>query len=210
MFTVVADRSHVVINSQTFSDLQPGQSSTVTVGEGTFTIGPTAITGHGQTIKKPEPLPTDDPKDQAPASGTFVAGGEALTAIGSSIAVIHSTTYTYGPGRTPESVVVDDDTVQLGPSGIILDGMTIGGLLAANGVTKYAIVGGATITEIQPSLIVIEGDTITVSADMELTTTVVNDQTLVIGPNGLTHSSLTIPMAEAATSLHGEAIVHGA
>ncbi|KAH8172791.1 hypothetical protein LIA77_07046 [Sarocladium implicatum] len=199
-FTVVADRSQVVINSHTFSDLQPGQSNTVTVGEGTFTIGPTAITGHGQTIKKPAPVPTDGSMTQAQASGTFVAGGQVLTAVGSSVVVIHSTTYTYGPGRTPETVVVDGDTIHLGPSGIILDGMTLGGVLAANGVTKYAIVGGATITEIQPSLIVIDGDTITVSSDMELTTTVVNDQTLVIGPDGLTHSSLTIPMAEAAVT----------
>jgi hypothetical protein len=190
----------VIINSQTFSDLKPDQSSTVTVGPGTFTIGPSAVIGHGQTIRKPAPEPTGAALTQAPLKEVNVVGGQALTAIGQTIMVLHSTTYTYGPGISGQTVVVDDDTILLGPAGITVDGKTLGGPTVPTDLTKYAIVGGATITEIQPSLIVIEGETITIAPDMKRTTTVVNGQTLTIGPDGVTHSSLTIPMADAAVT----------
>jgi hypothetical protein len=199
-FTIVAGRSQVIINSHTFSDLKDDQSTTVMVDQGTFTIGPSAVVGHGQTIQKPAPEPTNAAVTQAPIQEVIVAGGQALTAIGQSVMVLHSTTYTYGPGKPEETVVVDDDTVRLGPSGIAVNGMTFGGPAMAAGVTKFEIVGGATITEIKPSLVIIEGETFTISPDMDRTTTVVNGQTLTIGPDGVTHSSLTIPMAEAAVT----------
>lgn len=198
MFTVTAARSQVVINGQTFSSLEPDQSSTVTVDQGTFTIGPSAVIGHGQTIRKPPPQQTGAASTQAPLQDVNVIGGQALTAIGQTIMAIHSTTYTYGPGINGETVVVDDDTIRVGPSGISVNGMTLGGPAVATGVTKYAIVGGATITEIQPSLVIVEGQTITIGPDMARTTTVVNGQTITIGPDGVTYSSMTIPMADAA------------
>lgn len=199
-FTIVAGRSQVIINSQTFSDVRDGQSTTVMVDQGTFTIGPSAVVGHGQTIQKPAPEPKNAAVTQPPVQEIIVAGGQALTAVGQSVMILHSTTYTYGPGEPEETVVVDDDTVRIGPSGIAVNGMTFGGPAMAAGVTKFEIIGGATITEIKPSLVIIEDETFTISPDMDRTTTVVNGQTLTIGPDGVTHSSLTIPMAEAAVT----------
>lgn len=200
MFTVTAGRSQVIINSQTFSGLQPDQSSTVVVGPGTFTIGPSAIIGHGQTIRKPAPEPTGAALSRGPLREINVIGGQVLTAIGRTIMVLHSTTYTYGPGISERTVVVDADTVHLRAMGISVHDLTLGGPAVATDLTKYAIVGGATITEIQPSLVVIDGKTITIAPDMARTTTVVNGQTITIGPDGVTHSSVTIPMAGAAVT----------
>jgi hypothetical protein len=161
--------------------------STEIVKGQTVVIGPTGIDfrGSGQTIsfKAVSPEQTE----------IVVAGGELITAIGKSVVVVMSTTFTYGPNIGELTKVVDDDTIVIGPSGVVVHGKTIGGAGAGNTDTKYEIVGGATITQIGPSKVVIAGTTYTVGPGTGTTTTKVGGEIITIGPDGVSVSTLTLP-----------------
>ncbi|CAM1511229.1 Fc.00g087420.m01.CDS01 [Cosmosporella sp. VM-42] len=252
-FSVTARGGEVTINDQTFTDLKPGQTTTITVGEGTFTIFPTAIEGEGATVKKPEPVGTavsvispssstlgglsvvvsgseaiiDGTSFNIPPAGTttkvkeepvsigpgkitvdsetltfqasggartdvIVTGGEMVTAVGKSVYIFHTTTLTYGPGIPEATEVVDDDTITIGPSGVVVHGTTLGGTSANATATSYEIVGGATITKLSPSFVIIDGTTFTVGPDATSTTKEIGGETITIGPNGIVVSSVTM------------------
>jgi hypothetical protein len=126
-------------------------------------------------------------------TGVVVAGGEFFTAIGQSIVVIRSTTITYGPGQPERTETIDDDTIIIGPSGVIAHGTTLGGPGAPLSATKLVMAGGATLTQIGPSRVVIGGATFTVGPGSGTTTTKIGGETITIRPEGVTISTLTLP-----------------
>ncbi|KAL2267787.1 hypothetical protein VTJ83DRAFT_5064 [Remersonia thermophila] len=212
---VVVSSSSVIIGSSTFS-LPPAnqptaQPTTVVVSSRTFTIGPSTIAGGSQTLSLPTyPKPTE----------VVTAGGSLVTAIGSSILVVRSTTYTYGvPGASVITVTVDDKgnadgsddvVLTLGPGGVTARGgqvLTIGGTNAAGPTdTQYALVGGATITKVGPSVVVVAGSTYTLggtAAGGLATTTVVDvDGTQVtIGPSAVQIGTMTVATPFGTTTV---------
>ncbi|KAJ9158051.1 hypothetical protein NKR19_g3666 [Coniochaeta hoffmannii] len=174
-------------------------SSIAIIGGTSFTLGPTATT----TIINNQPV-TIGPSGVVVASTTIpvvfmptptqvaVEGGELITAIGPSVVVIHGTTITYGPDKPASTTVVDDDTITIGPSGVVVHGTTIGGPTARSSDSQYEIVGGATITQIGPSVVVINNATYTVGPGAGTTTTVVGGETITIGPSGVAVGTHTI------------------
>ncbi|KAM4064640.1 hypothetical protein HRG_004995 [Hirsutella rhossiliensis] len=132
----------------------------------------------------------------------LVKGGELLTAIGRSVVVIHSTTFTYGPAVAETTQVVNGDTITIGPSGVFVHGIFIGGPSANATETRFEVVGGATITRIAPSLAVINSATFTIGPGTHWTTTVIAGETLTIGPTGVVMSTVTLkyPFGLAVTS----------
>ena len=102
--------------------------SRAVIGGYTYTIGSTPSTEivQGRTvIISPTGISFEDSDEgvsyeAAPPeqTGIIVAGGEMLTLIGSSVLVIHETTITYGPGISPQTQTVDDDTVVAGAKGV--------------------------------------------------------------------------------------------
>lgn len=121
-----------------------------------------------------------------------VAGADMLTAIGSSILVVHSTTITYGPdGVESSTLTVDDDTITIAPEGILIHGSTLGGPSAANTDTKYEVVGGVTVTKVGSTLIAIDDKTYTIGDDTEVTTTSFGGEEITIGPDGAVVGSMT-------------------
>ncbi|KAH7160289.1 hypothetical protein B0J13DRAFT_432988, partial [Dactylonectria estremocensis] len=252
-FTITARAEQVIINDQTFSNLEPEQTTIVTVSGGTFTILPTAVVGEGATVEKPQPIATaitvltattgslgglpvtisgseaaiDGTKVDIPPLGTTITvhgeavsvgpgkvvvdgetmtfravggyqtdvvvnGGEMITAVGQSIFVFHSTTLTYGPGIPETSEVVDDDTITIGPSGIVMDSTTIGGTLADANATTYEIIGGATITKVSPSFVIIDGTAFTAGPKASKVVKVIGGETITIGSDGVIISSMTL------------------
>jgi hypothetical protein len=167
-------------------------SSIAVIGGTSFTLGPTPTT----TVVNGQPV-TLGPSGVVVASTTIpvvsipsptqivVEGGDLITAIGPSVVVIHGTTLTYGPGKPASTTVVDDDTITIGPSGVIVHGTTLGGPNARSSETEYGIVGGATITQIGASVIVVNNSTYTVGPGTGTTTTVVGGETVTIGPSGI-------------------------
>jgi hypothetical protein len=125
-----------------------------------------------------------------------VLGGTPVRAIGSSILVIHSTTFTYGPGIPKTSEVVDGETIGIGPDGVVIHGTTIGGTLAKGGATAYDVLGGVTITPAGPSAVAIEGVTYTLGSGRSEMTTVIHSKTVTIGPSDIRVSTetYTIPL----------------
>ncbi|KAK1729595.1 uncharacterized protein BDZ83DRAFT_748337 [Colletotrichum acutatum] len=122
-----------------------------------------------------------------------VAGGEMITAIGPSVVVIRSTTFTYGLVSTVITKVVDDDTISIGPSGVSVRNTTVGGPGAKATDTTYEIVGGASVTQVGASVVVVDGTSFTVGPGKGTTTKVFGGETITIGPSGVVVSTITLP-----------------
>ncbi|KAI0965644.1 hypothetical protein F4678DRAFT_452080 [Xylaria arbuscula] len=208
--------SSVVIDQTTFTI---GANPTTVIIKGqTVTLGPGAIVFPSQTIA----IPTVQDTTQV------VFGAELVTAIGSDKVVIEGSTITYGPGSSTITEVIDGDTILIGPSGIIANGYTYGGSsVAASTEMQFAAVGGVTITQVGPTLVVIQGVTYTLDpivsgqasgqtsgqtsgrasgqvfgqAPRQIeTTTVVGGETITIGPEGVAIETWTLDSPYASTT----------
>jgi hypothetical protein len=184
-------------------------SSAATIDGTVFAIGstPSSVVVQGQTIAI-GPGGIAFPSQTIPiikgvgVTESAVLGGQLITAIGNSLAVIDGTTFTYGPGSGTTTKVVNGDTIVVGPSGVIVHGMTLGGPAAAATATTYEIAGGATITEIGGSAVVIDGTTFLIGAGAtSALTTVLDGQTLTIGPSGVAVSSYTFAQPYATSTV---------
>jgi hypothetical protein len=181
---VVVSSSVAIIGGSSFT-LGP-TPTTATVSGQTFTLGPSTIAGASQTLALPTlPSPTE----------VVVAGADLITAIGSSVVVVHGTTYTYSTSTT---LRVDDDTITLGPGGVTITSQQGGGSVTLGGNhasspsdTQYALVGGATVTKIGASVVVISEVTYTVGPGTGTTTTVVGGENVTVMPSGVTVGTLT-------------------
>jgi hypothetical protein len=127
-----------------------------------------------------------------------------FSAIGSTVAVIKGSTFTYGPSVPVTTDVVNGDTITIGPSGVSFDGTTLGGPSHPTG-TQLGIVGGLSITELGSTLAVVDGVTITIGPNATPTTTVLNGHTLTIASTGLGVGGATLtfpfnPTTQAVTA----------
>ncbi|KAJ4165056.1 hypothetical protein LMH87_006703 [Akanthomyces muscarius] len=171
-------------------------SNTVRVNGKAVTINPTGVTIGGESMGFVKPA----------ASDVVVAGGEMLTAIGRSVVVLHSITYTYGSGIAPVMQVVNGDTIAIGPTGVLVHGSTLGGVSAQPTDTEFEIVGGATIAKIPPSMVIVNGETYAVGPGASMKTVVIGEQTLTMGPIGLVMASTTMKFpfdASVTTTIAG-------
>lgn len=239
-YTITAGATVVTINKETFK-AGPGETTTVVVEHGTFTINPSSVIGEGETVRRPVPVPVRTILDGVPVtesggnviidgqtmtkpampsstmidgkaviinpSGVVVGdqslnfaqptnqvvkGGEVLTAIGSNIVVLHSTTITYGPGVPEQITVINGDTVSMEPTGVVVHGHTLGGPSAKATDTRYEIVGGATIGKIPPYMVVINGATYAVGPGTGESTISAGNEMITLGPAGVVMASMTL------------------
>lgn len=131
-----------------------------------------------------------------------VIGGTLITAVGQSVFVVGGSSITYGPNMSPITTFIGKDQVTIGPSGVVVDGSTLGGITANPTATTYKILAGATVTEIGSTAVVIDGVTYSVGLGATLTTTtVVAGQTLTISPNGVAVSTNTYAQPYATTTV---------
>ncbi|KAG5952686.1 hypothetical protein E4U53_000192 [Claviceps sorghi] len=130
-----------------------------------------------------------------PEPQVVVEGGQMITAIGKSVVVLRQTTITYGPGIPPLTEVAGEDAITIGPKGVVVHGMTMGGPMAGDNDTHLEIVGGATVSRIAPSILIINDRVFTLSPEMHLTTTDIGGQRFTIGPFGVAVSNMnmTVP-----------------
>ncbi|KAI3551742.1 hypothetical protein CABS03_09097 [Colletotrichum abscissum] len=169
---------------ETVSSGRAAPLTTVIDGQKT-TIQPSAVAVPKRTvsISSASPVQTE----------IVVAGGEMITAIGPSVVVIRSTTFTYGLVSTVITKVVDDDTISIGPSGVSVRNITVGGPGAKATDTTYEIVGGASVTQVGASVVVVDGTSFTVGPGKGTTTKVFGGETITIGPSGVVVSTITLP-----------------
>ncbi|KPM42426.1 hypothetical protein AK830_g4133 [Neonectria ditissima] len=181
LFVTVSGSEAVVDGTK--MEIPPLATTTMVNGE-TVSVGPGKVVVDNETVKFRAV--------GGHQTDVVVTGGEMVTAIGQSIYVFHSTTLTYGPGIPGTSEVVDDDTITIGPSGITVDGTTMGGTSAEPTDTTYEIVGGATITKLSPSFVVIDGTTFTVGPKATKTTKTIGGETITIRSDGVVISTMTL------------------
>ncbi|KAK4174190.1 hypothetical protein QBC36DRAFT_292696 [Triangularia setosa] len=183
---VVLTSSLVLIGGSTYT-LSPTSTIAVVKGE-TFTIGPTAVAAGTQTFNLPSaPVPTE----------VIIVGGELITAIGPTLAIISGTTITYG--NTVSTTTIGDDIITFGPGGVTAHGtITLGGTGALPGETQYVVAGGATITKIGASVVVVKQTTYTIGpaslggiGEQTITTTV-SGEVITIGPEGVVVGTTTM------------------
>ncbi|GKT48605.1 uncharacterized protein ColSpa_08786 [Colletotrichum spaethianum] len=157
---------------------------TIVVRGQKVTVQPSAIVFPRQTvsISRTSPAQTE----------IVVAGGEMVSAIGPSVVVIRSTTFTYGLVSSTITKVVDDDTILIGPSGVSVRNVTVGGPNAKTSDSAYEIVGGATVTQAGASVVVVDGTSFTVGPGRGITTKVFGGESITIGPSGVVISTLTL------------------
>lgn len=187
---VVVSGSEAVVGSTTFKLPFVGMSTRIEVP----VAGATATVEERPVSIVPGTIVVDDETLTyravgAPQTDVIIQGGEMVTASGVSIYVFRSTTLTYGPGIPATTQVVDDDTITIGPSGVIVEATTLGGANAKATDTKYQIVGGATITKASPSWVIIDGTTFTAGPGAKSTTKVIGGETVTIGPSGIAIST---------------------
>jgi hypothetical protein len=161
----------------------PTQGSSTLVDQREISIAPDRIVVDDETLKYHGV--------GAPQTDVIIEGGEMVTAVGQSVFVFRSTTLTYGPSIPDTTETIDDDIVTVGPAGVVIDGMTLGGSKAEVGDTKYRIVGGATITKINPSYVIIDETTFTAGPGAKRTTKEAGGETITIGPYGIIIGTIT-------------------
>ncbi|PNP52837.1 hypothetical protein THARTR1_06678 [Trichoderma harzianum] len=191
---VIISGTQVVVDGTTMR--VPRQETTTSINGQRVVLGAGTVAVGRETLILPSPQPTHE----------IVTGGEMLTAIGTSLVVLHSTTITYGLNIAPNQTVINGETVSIGPRGVSLHGTTVGGPSANATATEYEIVGGITVGKVFPSLVVVNGATYAINEDGDLNnfeTTVINNQTITIGPSGLVVSSqtLTYPASSVTATL---------
>lgn len=173
----------------------PERGTTTVVNGQRVSIGPGTLVVGGEMLSFDAVMPARE-------TDVLINGGELLTAIGRSVVVIHSTTFTYGPGIPEMTEVVNGETISIRPSGVIVHGMVMGGPSADTSTTSYEIVGGVTISRIAPSIAVINGVTFTVGPGTHWTTTVIAGETFTVGPTGVIAATMTLtyPFGSAVTT----------
>lgn len=187
--TVQVSSSAAVIDGTSYS-IGTVPITTVVKGQ-TVSIGPSGVAVAAYTIPvMVVPTPTQ----------IVVQGGDLVTVIGQSLVVIDGTSINYPSLTASSTTVLDGDTVTLGTGGVTVRSMTFGGPSAGSSATDYEIVGGATVTEIGDSTVVIDGTTATAAPDGTASTTVVANETITIGPGGVIVSTFSFPFPDAYTT----------
>lgn len=169
---------NVVIGGQTFP---PVSSPTSVVIDGqTLTINPSQVIAPGTTINIPSVAPTN------PLSAV-TAGGLAFS-VGSTAAVISGTTYAIGGGASPVTKVIDGQTLSFGPGGVGFASTTVPAAALSQ------VTAGGIAFAVGPTAAVISGTTFAIGNGAPAITTVIGDQTVSFGPNGVGFATTTIPV----------------
>ena len=175
--------SAAIIGSVTYNFL-PGQAPTTIVDQDkTFTLGPGGVQVDGTTI----PIPTPPPQFQA------ITAGDLIFSVAPSQAVIAGKTFPIGPDVEPILTVINGQTVSIGPQGIGLASTTVALPNANSQPTNVVTAAGLTFS-LSPSEAVVDGKTFKITPGTAPITTVLNGQTITIGPQGIGLPTTTIPL----------------
>ncbi|EJP69761.1 hypothetical protein CRV24_003201 [Beauveria bassiana] len=116
MLTVIG-RSVVVLHSVTYT-YGSGSAPIVQVINGdTITIGPTGVIVHGSTIGGVSAQPTDTDYE--------IVGGATIAKLPPSMVIVNGETYAVGPGVDTKIVTIGDQTLTMGPIGLVMASTTM-------------------------------------------------------------------------------------
>lgn len=125
----VAGESVVVIHSTTLT-YGPGIPEKVTAINGdVISIEPDGVSVHGKNLGGPDANPTDTTYE--------LVGAATIGKIPPSMIVVNGKTYSVGPGVGLKTIMAGDQTLTVGPFGVVLGSVTTSFPLAATMVTTF-------------------------------------------------------------------------
>ncbi len=169
--TFAADASQAIIGGKTYPINTNSPSSTVEYNGRTLYLGPNGI-------------------QVAPTLSAITEGSLTLS-LDATEAVIKGTTYPIGQGATPTTIVVDDETLSLGPNGVGIPSFTIAPPDIKSTMSALTM-DGLTIS-LDATEAVIQGTTYPIGLGATSTTIVVGTKTLSLGPGGVGLPPTDIP-----------------
>lgn len=203
---VVLTSGRVVINGQTVASQEQGSWTTMWADGQIFTINPSQVIAPG-TVVAIAPSGGGVFAASSEPTAIVVVGGQTVSAIGASVAVIGGDTFTYGPASAPQTDFFNGETITIGPSGIELADTTLGGPSNPSS-TLLGVAGGLTVTEIGATLAIISGTTFTVGPGAPTTTAMIAGKTIEAGPPGLDlgFTTLSYPLQAATQTITAEGV----
>lgn len=186
--------SQAVISGNTFA-VGPGATPTTAVINGqTISVGPQGI-GFASTT-----VPIPGAGDSGPAFSAVTAAGVSFS-VNPSQAVISGITYQIGAGAPGTTAVVGGQTISLGDAGIGFAATTVAVPSNLDGPTFSAVTAGDVAIQVNPTAVVVSGQTYRIGAGAAPTTIVVGSQTISLGPGGVGLADTTITLAAVATGI---------
>ena len=191
-----ADYTPFVYEGETFAVgkevlVGPTATARITSGHGSFTYQGHVVRIDGKTVKGPST--TIDLSNFAnpsifPTPSRSVVDGVALS-IGPKAAVIGTKTYSFLPGQSSTQVVYKSHTYRLNEHGIALPHTTVS--IPSHFKIFSTVTEGDLTFSMDASDAVIAGKTYRIGPGMVPVTTVINGQTISIGPQGIGMSGTT-------------------
>lgn len=97
------------------------------IDEDTISILPSGVSVHGRMLGGPSAAPTDTTHE--------IVGGATIAKIPPSLVLINGVTFTIGPKAGWKTTVIGDETITIGPSGVVMSSMTMSYPFGASIVT---------------------------------------------------------------------------
>lgn len=171
--SVQLELSTAIIAGSTYDIGGESPPQTVIVDGQTISVGSGGLGFAQTTVPPPAPVPTN----------VVILDGDMILAIGSSEAVIGGSTFFYGPSSSSQTDIFNGVTITIGPANISFGTSVLSG--NEDSGTQLGIVGGVSVTEIGPSIAVIDELTFIVGPGAEPTTAIVEGKTISADPSGL-------------------------
>lgn len=183
--TFSVDASQFIAASTTIP-LSAG-SGVVTYKNEEIIVRPSQIAGPSITIAL-----SAEPQAGVTATPSAITAGGVTFSLGPSAAVIGPSTYLFLPGQAPTTITSEGRKLGVGPKGVQIGTVNVPVPIES---PNYSVVteGGLTLS-LAPTKLVLSGHTEDIRSGMSPIKTVIDGQTISIGPHGVGLGSTTIPL----------------
>jgi hypothetical protein len=187
--------TQAIISGKTYAIGAGAPTTTLTIGGQTVVVGPSGVGVPGKTI-------APEQATAGPSSLSVVTAGGVTIAYDQTEAIIGSSTYRIGQGAPQTVITVNGKTVSLGASGVGLASSTIppAKFTAAAPSLSAVTVDGVSFS-LDATEVVIGSSTFRIGSGAPTKTTVINGQTVSIGPSGVGLPSTTVRPPTATAGL---------
>ena len=183
--TFSIDRSQLIAPSATVT-LSAG-SGVMTYEGQTLTVDDSRIAGPSTTFA----LPAEPSVGNTQTPSAITTEGLTLS-LGPSAVIVESSTYSFLPGQTPTTITGNGKAIRLGPTGVRIGSVDIS--LPTVGLSYSMLSIGQLTLSLAPSRVVVHGHTKDVRPGMVPINTIVDGQTISIGPHGVRIGSIAVPL----------------
>lgn len=183
--TLKVGATQAIISGTTYAIGAGAPTTTLSINGQTIVVGPSGVGLPGKTI--------------APAKATSTAPLSVVTAGGVTItydnteAIVGSSTYRIGQGAPQTVITVNGKTISLGAGGIGLASSTIPPAKLTAGPSLSAVTVDGVSFSVDATEVVFGSSTFRIGSGAPTETTVINGETISIGPSGVGLAHTTIP-----------------